>query len=80
MKLLSLEHGLNLFSYNHFNSLPNGKILALTKFKAFAEKIIVTQKLKFMFRNLENILDKGENAGYQHFLLFSTMFYKAFFF
>ena len=28
---------------------------------------------------VENIVGKGENAGYQHFLLFSTMFSKVFF-
>ena len=39
----------------------------------------VTQKLKFVLRSVENILGKGENAGYQHFLLFPKMFSKAFF-
>ena len=28
----------------------------------------------------KNIVGKGENAGSQHFLLFSTMFYKAVYF
>ena len=28
---------------------------------------------------IENIAGKGENAGYQHFLIFPTMFYKGFF-
>ena len=47
------------------------KILALTKMKAFADnKIIVTQKSKFLLGRVENIVGKGENAGYQHFLLF----------
>ena len=31
---------------------------------------------KFDFDMLENIVGKGENAGYQHFLLFPTMFFK----
>ena len=30
-------------------------------------------------RDSENIVGKGENAGYQHFLLFPTMFYKGHF-
>ena len=30
----------------------------------------VTQKLKFNLGRAENIVGKGENAGYQHFLLF----------
>ena len=59
------------------NSLPNNKILALTKLKAFADnKIIVTQKLKFVLGKVENIVGKGENAGYQHFLLFPQCFPK----
>ena len=45
--------------------------------KAFADdKINVTEKLKFVLERVENIVGKGENAGYQHFL---TMFSKGFF-
>ena len=59
----------------HFNPLPNDKILYLSKFKAFADnKINVTQKLKFALGRVENIVGKGENAGYQHFLLFPQYF------
>ena len=60
----------------HVNiSLPNNKILALNIFKAFADdKIIVTQKLKFVLGRVENIVGKGENAGYQHFLLSHYVF------
>ena len=36
-------------------------------------------KMKMVLGIGENILGKGENAGYQHFLLFHTMFSKAFF-
>ena len=55
-----------------------GKGLPFTKqkfsdwsnFKAFADyKINVAEKLKFVLRQAENILGKGEDAGYQHFLL-----------
>ena len=56
-----------------FNSLPNNKFLDWSKLKAYAEdKINVTQKLKFELGRvyLENIVGKGENAGYQHFLHF----------
>ena len=50
------------------NSSLNDKILALTKLKAFADdKIIVTQRLKFILGRVENIVGKEENAGYQHF-------------
>ena len=59
-------------------SLPNDKFLDLSKLKAFADdKINVTEKLKFVFGIVENIVRKGENAGYQHFLLFPQCFQKA---
>ena len=63
------------------NSLPNHKILDWSKLKAYADdKINVTQKLKFALGRVENIVEKGENAGYQHFLLFvPTMFSRGFF-
>ena len=61
----------------YINSLPNDKILDSSKFKAFADdKRILTQKLKFVSRRVENIVGKGENAGYQHFLLFPHCFLK----
>ena len=57
------------------NSLPNDKILDQRKFKAFADDTInVTKNVK---RRVENIARKEENAGYQHFLLFSQCFQKA---
>ena len=62
------------------NSLPNDKILQESKLKAFAEdKIVLTKKLKFLLGRVENIVEKGENAGYQHFLLF-PQFFKSFLF
>ena len=52
-----------------------------TKLKAFADnKINATEKLKSLSGWVEKIVEKGENAGFQHFLLFSTMFSKGFFF
>ena len=45
--------------------------------KAFADdKINVTEKLKFLLERVENIVGKGENAGYQYFLLFPQCFQK----
>ena len=38
------------------------------------DKIIVAHKLKFVSGSIENIVGKGENAGYQHFLLFPLWF------
>ena len=61
-----------------FNSLPNDKILDLSKLKAFADgNLYVNHKLKFGLGRVENIVGKGENAGYQHFLLFPQCFQKA---
>ena len=49
------------------------------KLESFADdKITVTEKLKFVLERVENIAGKGENAGYQHFLPFPTMFSKGF--
>ena len=60
------------------NSLPNNKISDWSELKSFADnKINVTEKFKFVLGRLENIVGKGENAGYQHFLLFPKCFQKA---
>ena len=48
--------------------LPYDKILDWSKLKAFADdKISVNYKLKFGLGRVENIVEKEENAGYQHF-------------
>ena len=85
-----LALNLNLFSlvWNYYFSLYSilkltiwqiAKIFNLSKFKALAEdKINVTQKLKFYFGRIDNILEKGENAGYFH-LLFSPNVVKSYF-
>ena len=58
--------------------LPNENIWALTKFKAFADdKSNLAKMLIFLLDSVENIVEKGENAGYQHFLLFPQCFQKA---
>ena len=73
MSLETPENTLELFK-----SLPNDKILDWSKLKAFAdEKINVTKQLKFGKGRVENIVGKGENAGYQHFLLFPQCFQKT---
>ena len=36
----------------------------------------VNKKFKFALEKVENIVVKGENAGYQHFLLFPQCFQK----
>ena len=37
----------------------------------------MTKELKLVLGREENIVGKGENAGYQHFLLFLQCFQKA---
>ena len=65
------------FIFQRFNSLPN-KFLDWSKLKAFADKKInASEKLKIAFGRVENVAGKGENAGYQHFLLFPQCFQKA---
>ena len=56
------------------NSLPNIKILDWSKLKVFSDEINMTEKLKSVLERVENIVGKGENAGYQHFLLFPQCF------
>ena len=58
--------------------LLNDKILALSKMKAFPDKNFnVLQTVQFFFDTVENIVEKGENAGDQHFLLFLQCFHKS---
>ena len=64
-----------------FNSLLSDIFLDWSKLRAFANnKMNVNKNLKFVLERVENIVEKGENAGYQHFLLFPQCFQKAFFF
>ena len=49
------------------NPSPNDTILHKSKLKALAkDKINVTQNSNFVLGRKENILGKGENAGYLH--------------
>ena len=57
--------------------LPNDKILARSKLKAFADdKTDVVKMMISLLDRVENMVEKGENAGYQHFLLFPQCFPK----
>ena len=74
---MSSKHCANIYSKilpkRHYsvNSLPNEEIFDWSKLKAFADdKINMNEKYKFGLGRVENIVGKGENAGYQHFLLF----------
>ena len=65
--------------WNSFNPLPDNKILPLSKLKAFADNNFdVAQIAKVFSCRVENIMEKGENAGFQHFLLF-PVFSQGFF-
>ena len=62
-----------------FNPLPDDKILGLPKLKVFADdKLNVTQNIEVVFDRIEKIVEKEENTGNQHFLLFPQCFQKAF--
>ena len=57
-----------------FNFFPNNKFLDRSYLKAIADNTIhVTEKFKFVLE-MENIVGKRENAGYQHFLHFPQYF------
>ena len=61
-----------------FNSLPIDNISDLTKLTALADdKFNVVKMINFLLGRIENIEEKGENAVYQHFLLFPQCFQKA---
>ena len=54
------------------------KTLDQSKLKAIPDdKLKVIQMAKFVLDNKENIVRKGENAGYQYFLLFPQCFQKV---
>ena len=65
----------DLSSSNAFNPFSNDKILDMTKQKAFADgKLNITKITIALLNTVENTAGKGENAGYQHFLLFPQCF------
>ena len=60
------------------NSLSHNKILDWPKLKAFADdNLNVARMVISLYDRVQNIMGKGENAGYQHFLLFLQCFQKA---
>ena len=75
-----------VFSLHIFTSLfaikplPKDNFFEWIKLKALAEdNLDITEIVIYVFNRVENILGKGENAGYQHFLFFLTMFSKDIF-
>ena len=79
-----MEHGTTygtrpgLMSVYFFNSLPNDNILDWSKLRKFADdKLSFVEKLKLVLGRVENIVGRGENTGYQYFLLFPQCFQRA---
>ena len=59
------------------NTLPYNQILDVTKLKAFADDKLHVAKMKIsLLDREENSVGKGENIGYQHFLIFLQCFPK----
>ena len=61
---------LTLYQKTKFKTGPNSKHFAGNNFKVAIRMISI-------FDRVENIVGKGENASYQHFLLFPQCFPKA---
>ena len=63
------------------NSLPDDKIVDWSKLKAFADnKINVAEMMISLPDMIENIVGKGENAGYSIFSFSHNVFSKDLFF
>ena len=74
----SIAHSPRNFILHKFLTPLNNKFLDQSKLTAFADdKVNVTLKQKFFLGLVENIMGKGENAGYQHFLLFPQGFFSS---
>ena len=69
MSIYLWSKGLTLYQTTNFQTGPKWKELA-------DRKINATEK--FILGKVENSVGKGENAGYQHFLLFLQCFQKAY--
>ena len=55
------------------NSLQNFRLIQI---ESICRRQIKFEKLILVLLRVENIVRKGENAGYQHFLLFTQCFQK----
>ena len=59
--------------------LPQDKTFDSSKLKAFADIVMGVNEIISLPDRIENIVGKGENAGYQHFLIFLQCFKKHLF-
>ena len=68
---------MDFYGYIICHGSLTGKILDWPKLKPLADdKINVAETMISLSERVENIVEKGENAGYQHFLLFPQCFQK----
>ena len=75
---LTSLHLRHLVSQCITNALQNNKFSGWSKLKAFAnDKIYVTIETEILFGMGRKHYGKGENAGFQHFLLFPQCFQKV---
>ena len=65
----------NICESDHQPFTTDDKILALSKLKLFRRMLL--RWCHFSLIRVDNIVGKGENAGYQHFFLFPQCFQKA---
>ena len=62
----------------YVNPVTNNNIFDCFEFKAFPDDSFnVAQMMQFYSDRVENIVEKGVNASFQHFLLFPQCFQKA---
>ena len=73
----SLMLCINTFLLSFFNPFPNDENLDEAKSKEFADDKLNNKNDILVFDRVENIVGKGKNDGYQHFLLFPQCFQKA---
>ena len=77
VKMVLNPNTINQSIYQLLTLYQTTKFKIQSKFNVVADdKIIVTQRLKFVFGRIENIVEKEENTGYLHFLFFPQCFQK----
>ena len=80
--LANKKRGLNVLKsgfVEQYLLILNQTMKFSTGLKAFAEdKMKLAKMTIFVFYRVENIVGKGHNADYQHFLLFQQYFQNAF--
>ena len=78
-----MEQNMELYgtiSLRNPNPLLDSKILAMSNLKPFTDdKLNVTQNIKPVFYRVENIMGEEENASFQYFSPFPTIFSKGVF-